>query len=132
MFEAGSLLKSGGNLLQIYHLRPWLQLLKLLPSTVLIWLGGNSVLENPLAGTKSYSALLCGHHYCPYVIPLISFLYLFVFYRNLDYENYLCMLLLPKRFRTSVFAVRAFNVELARVRKSIGCARFELCKNLRT
>ncbi|KAK2560651.1 NADH dehydrogenase (ubiquinone) complex I [Acropora cervicornis] len=34
--------------------------------------------------------------------------------RNLDYENYLCVLLLPKRFRTSVFAVRAFNVELAR------------------
>lgn len=49
------------------------------------------------------------------------------FYRNLDYENYLCVLLLPKRFRTSVFAVRAFNVELARVRKSaalvLNCAK---------
>ncbi|XP_015761489.1 PREDICTED: NADH dehydrogenase (ubiquinone) complex I, assembly factor 6-like [Acropora digitifera] len=39
--------------------------------------------------------------------------------RNLDYENYLCVLLLPKRFRTSVFAVRAFNVELARVQDSV-------------
>ena len=37
--------------------------------------------------------------------------------RKLDYENYLCVLLLPKRVRASVFAVRAFNVELARVRK---------------
>ncbi|KAL9974858.1 hypothetical protein ACROYT_G011954 [Oculina patagonica] len=35
--------------------------------------------------------------------------------RNLDYENYLCVLLLPKSSRASVFAVRAFNVELARI-----------------
>lgn len=60
---------------------------------------------------------------------LFSFYICFVlfFYRNLDYENYLCVLLLPKRFRTSVFAVRAFNVELARVRKSaalvLNCAK---------
>ncbi|CAH3032149.1 unnamed protein product [Pocillopora meandrina] len=39
--------------------------------------------------------------------------------RNLDYENYLCLLLLPKISRTSVFAVRAFNVELARVQDSV-------------
>lgn len=36
-------------------------------------------------------------------------------YRNLDYENYLCVLLLPKSSRAAAFAVRAFNVELARV-----------------
>lgn len=38
------------------------------------------------------------------------------FNRNLDYENFLCVLLLPKSFRRSVFAVRAFNIEVARVR----------------
>ncbi|KAJ7360473.1 NADH dehydrogenase (ubiquinone) complex I, assembly factor 6 [Desmophyllum pertusum] len=39
--------------------------------------------------------------------------------RNLDYENYLCVLLLPKSSRTSVFAVRAFNVELARIQDAV-------------
>lgn len=39
--------------------------------------------------------------------------------RKLDYENYLCVLLLPKRVRASVFAVRAFNVELARVQDAV-------------
>lgn len=38
------------------------------------------------------------------------------FNRNLDYENFLCVLLLPKSSRRSVFAVRAFNIEVARVR----------------
>ena len=36
-------------------------------------------------------------------------------YRNLDYENYLTVLLLPKSSRAAAFSVRAFNVELARV-----------------
>jgi len=35
--------------------------------------------------------------------------------RNLDYENYLCVLLLPKSSRAAAFSVRAFNVELARI-----------------
>ena len=40
-------------------------------------------------------------------------------YRNLDYENYLTVLLLPKSSRAAAFAVRAFNVELARVSNKI-------------
>ena len=40
-------------------------------------------------------------------------------YRNLDYENYLTVLLLPKKSRAAAFAVRAFNVELARVSNKI-------------
>ncbi|PNJ44393.1 NDUFAF6 isoform 12, partial [Pongo abelii] len=33
--------------------------------------------------------------------------------RKRDYEGYLCSLLLPAESRSSVFALRAFNVELA-------------------
>jgi len=36
-----------------------------------------------------------------------------------DYENYLCTLLLPAEFRRSVFAVRAFNCELATIREAV-------------
>ncbi|CAH3176554.1 unnamed protein product [Porites lobata] len=39
--------------------------------------------------------------------------------RNLDYENFLCVLLLPKGSRRSVFAVRAFNIEVARVQDAV-------------
>lgn len=35
------------------------------------------------------------------------------FYRKRDYEGFLCSLLLPAESRTSAFALRAFNVELA-------------------
>lgn len=35
------------------------------------------------------------------------------FYRKRDYEGFLCTLLLPAESRTSAFALRAFNVELA-------------------
>lgn len=35
--------------------------------------------------------------------------------RKYDYENYLATLLLPKDSRDSVFAVRAFNLEILRV-----------------
>lgn len=35
------------------------------------------------------------------------------FYRKRDYEGFLCSLLLPVESRTSAFALRAFNVELA-------------------
>lgn len=37
----------------------------------------------------------------------------FPFYRKRDYEGFLCSLLLPAESRTSAFALRAFNVELA-------------------
>lgn len=40
--------------------------------------------------------------------PIFSF-----FYRKRDYEGFLCSLLLPTESRTSAFALRAFNVELA-------------------
>ncbi|XP_073234304.1 NADH dehydrogenase (ubiquinone) complex I, assembly factor 6-like isoform X2 [Porites lutea] len=39
--------------------------------------------------------------------------------RNLDYENFLCVLLLPKGSRRSVFAVRAFNIEVARIQDTV-------------
>ncbi|KXJ26920.1 NADH dehydrogenase (ubiquinone) complex I, assembly factor 6 [Exaiptasia diaphana] len=50
------------------------------------------------------------------------------FKSRMDYENFLCTLLIPKKFQKSAFAVRAFNVELAQIRdavndKQIGKAR---------
>ncbi|XP_035749748.1 NADH dehydrogenase (ubiquinone) complex I, assembly factor 6 isoform X4 [Egretta garzetta] len=36
-----------------------------------------------------------------------------------DYEGFLCSLLLPAESRTSAFALRAFNVELAQIKDSI-------------
>nr|XP_060466914.1 NADH dehydrogenase (ubiquinone) complex I, assembly factor 6 isoform X1 [Panthera onca] len=50
--------------------------------------------------------------------------------RKRDYEGYLCSLLLPADSRSSAFALRAFNVELAQVKdsvseKTIGLMRME-------
>jgi len=45
-----------------------------------------------------------------------------------DYENYLCTLLLPTEFRRSVFAVRAFNCELATVREAVSNATVGLLR----
>ncbi|XP_013368234.1 PREDICTED: NADH dehydrogenase (ubiquinone) complex I, assembly factor 6 [Chinchilla lanigera] len=39
--------------------------------------------------------------------------------RKRDYESYLCSLLLPAESRSSAFALRAFNVELAQVKDSV-------------
>ncbi|XP_069710481.1 NADH dehydrogenase (ubiquinone) complex I, assembly factor 6 isoform X2 [Phaenicophaeus curvirostris] len=39
--------------------------------------------------------------------------------RKCDYEGFLCSLLLPAESRTSAFALRAFNVELAQIKDSI-------------
>lgn len=39
-----------------------------------------------------------------------------LFFRVNDFENYLCTLQLPKHARSTGFAVRAFNVEVAKVR----------------
>ncbi|XP_072708260.1 NADH dehydrogenase (ubiquinone) complex I, assembly factor 6 isoform X2 [Ciconia boyciana] len=39
--------------------------------------------------------------------------------RKRDYEGFLCSLLLPAESRTSAFALRAFNVELAQIKDSI-------------
>lgn len=39
--------------------------------------------------------------------------------RKYDFENYLCTLLLPSAARPPVFAVRAFNVEVSRIRDSV-------------
>ena len=36
-------------------------------------------------------------------------------YRKSDYDHYLCSLLLPKSVQPAVFAIRAFNVEVAQV-----------------
>ena len=43
-------------------------------------------------------------------------------YRHNDYENYLSCLLFSKRSRESIFAIRAFNVEIAKV--CIACKYF--------
>ncbi|XP_043363513.1 NADH dehydrogenase (ubiquinone) complex I, assembly factor 6 isoform X2 [Dermochelys coriacea] len=50
--------------------------------------------------------------------------------RKRDYEGFLCSLLLPAESRTSAFALRAFNVELAQIKdsitqKTIGLMRME-------
>uniref|UniRef100_K7FPV3 NADH:ubiquinone oxidoreductase complex assembly factor 6 n=1 Tax=Pelodiscus sinensis TaxID=13735 RepID=K7FPV3_PELSI len=42
-----------------------------------------------------------------------------IIYRKRDYEGFLCSLLLPAESRTSAFALRAFNVELAQIKDSI-------------
>ncbi|XP_063236947.1 NADH dehydrogenase (ubiquinone) complex I, assembly factor 6 [Bacillus rossius redtenbacheri] len=39
--------------------------------------------------------------------------------RQFDYENFICTLLLPSNYRTSAFAIRAFNIEVARVQDSV-------------
>ncbi|KAK7792591.1 hypothetical protein R5R35_005311 [Gryllus longicercus] len=43
--------------------------------------------------------------------------------RKYDYENFLSTLLLPKQIRTCAFAVRAFNIEVARVQDSVSETR---------
>lgn len=40
-------------------------------------------------------------------------------YRQHDYENFLCTLLLPSHSRTSAFAIRAFNIEVAKVQDQV-------------
>uniref|UniRef100_A0A8C3RQV9 NADH dehydrogenase (ubiquinone) complex I, assembly factor 6 n=1 Tax=Chelydra serpentina TaxID=8475 RepID=A0A8C3RQV9_CHESE len=64
------------------------------------------------------------------VINKMYNLFLFVIYRKRDYEGFLCSLLLPAESRTSAFALRAFNVELAQIKdsitqKTIGLMRME-------
>ncbi|XP_021927289.1 NADH dehydrogenase (ubiquinone) complex I, assembly factor 6 isoform X2 [Zootermopsis nevadensis] len=39
--------------------------------------------------------------------------------RQHDYENFLCTLLLPSHSRTSAFAIRAFNIEVAKVQDQV-------------
>ncbi|XP_004474751.1 NADH dehydrogenase (ubiquinone) complex I, assembly factor 6 isoform X2 [Dasypus novemcinctus] len=60
-------------------------------------------------------------------------LYCMELLRKRDYEGYLCSLLLPAESRSSAFALRAFNVELAQVKdliseKAIGLMRMQFWK----
>ncbi|XP_037094899.1 NADH dehydrogenase (ubiquinone) complex I, assembly factor 6-like [Pollicipes pollicipes] len=48
--------------------------------------------------------------------------------RKHDYENFLCTLLLPNQARAGVFAIRAFNVELARVRDTVSESQIGLMR----
>nr|XP_044999548.1 NADH dehydrogenase (ubiquinone) complex I, assembly factor 6 isoform X1 [Jaculus jaculus] len=62
-----------------------------------------------------------------------SDLYCLQLLRKRDYESYLCSLLLPAESRSSAFALRAFNVELAQVKdsvseKTIGLMRMQFWK----
>lgn len=54
--------------------------------------------------------------------------------RKYDYENFLCLLLLPEGSRASTFAIRAFNTELAQIRdtvtdRKLGLARIQFWKD---
>ncbi|TRZ13984.1 hypothetical protein HGM15179_013133 [Zosterops borbonicus] len=49
----------------------------------------------------------------------IRFMGVYLNTRKRDYEGFLCSLLLPAESRTSAFALRAFNVELAQIKDSI-------------
>lgn len=50
--------------------------------------------------------------------------------RSYDYENYLCLLHLPTSLRKAAFALRAFNVETARVRDNVSDAKLALIRLL--
>jgi NADH dehydrogenase [ubiquinone] 1 alpha subcomplex assembly factor 6 len=43
----------------------------------------------------------------------------YFYYRQHDYENFLCTLLLPSQSRASAFAIRAFNIEVAKVQDHV-------------
>jgi NADH dehydrogenase [ubiquinone] 1 alpha subcomplex assembly factor 6 len=43
-------------------------------------------------------------------------------YRQHDYENFLCTLLLPSQSRASAVAIRAFNIEIAKVQDHVSDA----------
>jgi len=56
--------------------------------------------------------------------------YLYDLSRRHDYENFLCMLLLPNTIKSAALAIRAFNVEVAQVEdqvsdKQIGAMRLK-------
>ncbi|XP_077264160.1 NADH dehydrogenase (ubiquinone) complex I, assembly factor 6 homolog sicily isoform X1 [Temnothorax americanus] len=48
---------------------------------------------------------------------------IFISYKNNDYENFLCTLLLPRGIKSAAFAVRAFNVEVAQVEDQVRDSR---------
>ncbi|XP_071652923.1 NADH dehydrogenase (ubiquinone) complex I, assembly factor 6 isoform X2 [Temnothorax longispinosus] len=49
--------------------------------------------------------------------------YTYCLSRNNDYENFLCTLLLPRGIKSTAFAVRAFNVEVAQVEDQVRDSR---------
>ena len=49
-------------------------------------------------------------------------------YRKSDYDHYLCSLLLPKSVQPAVFAIRAFNVEVAQVRHRVNKTTSVACR----
>ncbi|ELT96120.1 hypothetical protein CAPTEDRAFT_179390 [Capitella teleta] len=57
-----------------------------------------------------------------------------VIFRKFDYENFLASLLMPQSCRTSVFAIRALNIELAQIQdvvseKQIGLMRLQFWRD---
>ena len=55
-------------------------------------------------------------------------------YRKHDYDHYLCTLLLPRRAHKAVFALRAFNVEVALIddivsEQRVGLMRMQFWKD---
>lgn len=49
-------------------------------------------------------------------------------FRQYDYENFICTLLLPGSARSNAFAVRGFNVEVARVAEQVSQANIGLMR----
>lgn len=49
----------------------------------------------------------------------IKYSNIFKIYRKHDYENFLCTLLLSNNLRTSAFAIRAFNTEIALIEDQV-------------
>lgn len=49
--------------------------------------------------------------------------YIYYLSRRNDYENFLCMLLLPRGIKSAAFAIRAFNVEVAQVEDQVSDSR---------
>ncbi|KAK3744479.1 hypothetical protein QZH41_012892 [Actinostola sp. cb2023] len=82
---------------------------------------------------RKYSLLLCANYSSN--TRQSNFQYCIGIVRRMDYENFLCTLLMPKKSQNSAFAIRAFNVELAQIRdvvtdKQIGKARMQFWKEI--
>ena len=84
----------------LQHLSP----VHLAKHTALIWSGQ----QNLYFTFGRYSMIT-------YSVSMISSCKIFFLCRKSDYDHYLCNLLLPKSVQPAVFAIRAFNVEVAQV-----------------
>ncbi|KAJ8867179.1 hypothetical protein PR048_030973 [Dryococelus australis] len=52
-----------------------------------------------------------------------QYIFLLFTFRQFDHENFMCTLLLPSSYRASALAIRAFNIEVARVQDHVSDSR---------